>query len=63
MPSKMWHEIIYPFPNFNSATVEVSEWIDNFIMDYLFHPALYNGCNYLFMLGEKLIHVNKRVPA
>ena len=23
MPSKMWDEIIYPFPNFNGHTVEV----------------------------------------
>ena len=24
-------EITYPFPNFNGATVEVWEWISNFI--------------------------------
>ena len=29
-------------------------------MDKLFHPVLYNGCNYLSMLGLKLIHVSKR---
>ena len=23
---KVWDEIIYPFPNFNGATVEVCEW-------------------------------------
>ena len=27
----MWDEITYPFPNFNSCTVEVWEWISNFI--------------------------------
>ena len=25
-----------------------------------FHPTLYNGCDYLFMPGLKLIHVSKR---
>ena len=25
----MWNEITYPFPNFNSAIVEVCEWISN----------------------------------
>ena len=28
---KMWYEITYPFPNYNSETVEVWEWISNFI--------------------------------
>ena len=27
----MWDVITYPFPNFNGATVEVWEWISNFI--------------------------------
>ena len=27
----VWDEIAYPFPNFNGATVEVWEWISNFI--------------------------------
>ena len=31
MLSKMWDEIIQPFPNFNRTTVEVWEWISNFI--------------------------------
>ena len=31
-------------------------------MDKLFHPTLYNGCNYLSMLGLKLNHVSKRGP-
>ena len=29
-------------------------------MDKLFHPTLYNGCNYLSMLGLKVNHVSKR---
>ena len=28
---KMWDEITYPFLNFNGATVEVWEWMNNFI--------------------------------
>ena len=28
---KMWDEITHPFPNFNSANVEVWEWISSFI--------------------------------
>ena len=31
MPSKVWDEITYAFPNFNGATVEVWELISNFI--------------------------------
>ena len=27
---KVWDEITYPFPNFNSGTVEVWEWMNNF---------------------------------
>ena len=40
-------------PNFNGCTVEVREWISNF------HPKLYHGWNYLFMVEIKLIHVGK----
>ena len=28
----------------------------------LFHPTVYNGCNYLSMLGLQLNHVSKRGP-
>ena len=31
MPSEMWGEITYPFPNCNGATVEVLEWKSNLI--------------------------------
>ena len=31
MPSKVWDEITYPFPNFNGFTIEVSEWTSNII--------------------------------
>ena len=32
------------------------------VMDKYFHPTLYLGCNYIFMLGLKLIHVSKSGP-
>ena len=35
----MWHEIIYPFSNFNCATVDVLG------MDKYFHPTLYWACH------------------
>ena len=40
---KMWDEIIYPFPNFNGATVEVWEWISNFIPHLLSIMIPHNG--------------------
>ena len=43
MSNKVWEEITYPFPNFNGATFEVWELIDN--------PTLLNGCNYLSIMG------------
>ena len=51
----MWSEInvTYPFLNFRGATVEVVEWMSNF------HAALFSACNYLPVLGLKLIHVCK----
>ena len=34
MPSNARDKITYPFPNFNGETVEVSEWISNFIPNF-----------------------------
>ena len=36
MPSKVWDEITYPFPNFNSATIDILG------MDKQFHPTHYD---------------------
>ena len=41
MPSKVWDEIIYPFPNFNGCTVEVWEWISNFIPHFMMYITTY----------------------
>ena len=34
---KMWNEITFPFPNFNGATIEVWEWVSNFIPHFTGH--------------------------
>ena len=33
--SKVWVEITFPFPNFNGCTIEVWEWISNFIPHFI----------------------------
>ena len=58
MPSKVWNEITYPFPNFHGCTVEVWECLSNFIT----YPTLYNGCNYLSILRLKLFRVSRMRP-
>ena len=34
---KVWNKITYTFPNFNSCTVEVWEWISNFALHFTRH--------------------------
>ena len=46
MPGKVLGEITYPFPNFIDCTVQVWEWVSNFI-------RYFNWCNHLSMLGLK----------
>ena len=41
MPSKVWGETIHLFPNFNGATIEVEEWIDNFIPHFILDVIIY----------------------
>ena len=55
MYSKVQDEIIHLFPNFNSCIIKVWKWMS-------IYPTLYNGCDYLSMLGLKLLNVNKRGP-
>ena len=47
-------KLLNHFQNFNGCTVEVWELVSNCIAHF------YNGCNYVFMLGLKLIHVSKK---
>ena len=49
----MWDEITYPFLNFNGATVEVWNWISNFISHFT------EACYYVSMLEWKFIQVSK----
>ena len=44
MPSEVWDEITYPILNFNGATVEVQEWISNFIPHFIRHVITYPSC-------------------
>ena len=55
MSSKVYDEITFAFPYVKDATVKVWEWVSNFILHF-------NGCNYLSILGWKLIHLSKRGP-
>ena len=37
----MWYEITYPFANINGCTIEVWEWISNFIPHFTRHVTTY----------------------
>ena len=37
----VWDEITYPFPNFNGFTVEVWQWISNFIPRFMMDVITY----------------------
>ena len=50
---KAWNEVIHLFPHVNSCTVEVWEWISNFIPDFIMH---------VIHARLKLIHVSKKGP-
>ena len=41
MPSKVWGEIIYALPNFNSHKVKVLEWINIFIAHFIMNVMTY----------------------
>ena len=38
---KVWDEINYPFLNFNGYTVEVKEWISDFIQHFIMDVIIY----------------------
>ena len=46
---KVWDEITYSFPNFNGATVEVWEWISNFIPLMGMWLFIHAGLNVLYV--------------
>ena len=41
MHGKVWNEITHPFPNFNSATIEVWRWMSNFIPQFMIDAITY----------------------
>ena len=43
MPSKLWDEITYPFPNLNSCAVEVWKWINNDIPHFIMAVITYTS--------------------
>ena len=43
--SKVWDEIIHPFPNVNGCTFEVWEWISNFIPHLIVDVNIYPCCD------------------
>ena len=43
MPSKVWDKITYSFPYFNGTTVEVWEWISNFMPRFVLDVITYNA--------------------
>ena len=45
MPNKVQDKITYPFPNFNGATIEVWEWISNFIRHITMDVITYLCCD------------------
>ena len=55
MLSKVWIKLLI---NSSTSTVQLL----SLGMDKEFHPTLYNGCNYLSMVGLDLNHVSKRGP-
>ena len=40
---KVWDQIVYTFPNFNSCTVKVLEWLSNFTPHFPGHVITYPG--------------------
>ena len=41
MSSKVWDEIIHPFPNFNYAAVQIWKWISSFTLYFLMGVITY----------------------
>ena len=58
---KVWDEITYPFPNFSGATVEVWEWISNFIPHFIMDVITY-PCWYPWLMYSLTFLVNSLAP-
>ena len=44
MSNKLYNKITYPFPNVNGSSIEVSEWIGNFIPHFIKYVITYPYC-------------------
>ena len=63
MLNKVWDEITYPFPNFNGCTIEVWEWISNFISNFLMvitRTSLHLKLPAIWLLVQQLIQTNNK---
>ena len=56
MPSKVWDEITYPFPNFNGCPIEVCQWISNFIPHFMM-DVITNPCMLLLTHWGRVTHI------
>ena len=60
----MWDETTFPFPNFNGATVEIWEWISNFISQFtgyvIIYPQLVCGVMCVYSFIEAYPHAINR---
>ena len=61
MPSKVWEEIIYPFPNFNGCIVEVWEEISNFVTHFSGHMITYPCWGFSYTMLVKGAPVERRL--
>ena len=52
MPRNVWDEITYQFPNFNGATIDVWEWISNFIPHFIMNVITYHEYEELHTKGR-----------
>ena len=55
-PCNVWDEITYPFPNFNGCTVDVWEWINNFIPHFIMDVITY------LCWDQRLIYIVEGAP-
>ena len=55
----VWDEITYPFPNFNGCTVDVWEWISNFILHIIGHVMTYPCWDLSYTMIVKGAHGSK----
>ena len=52
MLSKICDEVTYSFPNFNSCTVEVWEWISNFTPHFMMDVITYPCCQWILLTKD-----------